>query len=453
MKKSALFCAACLLALPAAPAGEGRPADTPERTANARLAAVAGEPGPEMAAESRAEPLTADGAWCWFADPRAVRRGDITFVSYITSVGDIMISAYDHKTGKLITVRLHERLKQMGTTKDDHGNPAILIRSDGRLMVFYSGHSMPPMYCRVSRNPLDVSAWEDETTVPIGRGGVTYPNPVQLSAEQDRIYLFFRGGSGGSGFVTSDDGGKTWAKPRGLVAASRPYFKMVSDGRSRIHIVYNDSHPHDFVNNVYYLRYENGAFGRADGTRIKGLDELPLKPSEGEAIYLAKDHKNARAWVWDIALDAEGRPTLAYATIPDKAHHAYRCARWDGKAWQDREVLGDAGGHIDGPREWCYSGGIILNHSDPRIVYLSRQVGAGFQVERWETGDGGASWKSQVLAPAAGAENKNVRPFSPWGCRPGEMEVIWMRGTYNYWTDYRTALVAWPMARPVEPAQ
>ena len=106
----------------------------------------------------RAETIAQDGAWCWFADPRAVRQGDTTYISYITAIGDIMISAYDHRAGRLATVRLHEKLKQMGTTKDDHGNPSMLIRSDGRIMVFYSGHSTPPMYCRVSKAPLDISA-------------------------------------------------------------------------------------------------------------------------------------------------------------------------------------------------------------------------------------------------------------------------------------------------------
>lgn len=406
-----------------------------------------------MAADAvpRTEAITQDGAWCWFADPRAIRKDDTTYISYITSIGDIMISAYDHKTGKLATVRLHEKLKQMGTTKDDHGNPSILIRSDGRLMVFYSGHSTPPMYCRVSKNALDISAWEEEAIVPTGEGGVTYPNPIQLSAEKDRIYLFFRGGSGGSGFVTSDDNGKTWAKPRGLIAASRPYFKVVSDGKSRILIAYNDSHPHNAVNNLYYLCYEKGAFHKADGTKLKTVDQMPVKPAEGEMVYKAQ--KGARAWIWDIAMDGEGLPVMVYATIPEGKHHTYRRASWDGKAWHDAEVLADAGGHIDGPDEWCYSGGIILDHGNPDTLYLSRQVGEGFQVERWQTADGGASWKPTVLAPASDAGHKNVRPVSPWGHRDGEIEVIWMQGKYNYWTDYKTALMAWPMKGPVESAK
>ena len=40
-------------------------------------------------------------------------------------------------------------------------------------------------------------------------------------------------------------------------------------------------------------------------------------------------------------------------------------------------------------REQYYSGGITLDHEDPRTVYLSRQTGEGiWDVETWTTADG-----------------------------------------------------------------
>lgn len=392
----------------------------------------------------RAALLVEDGAWCWFADPRAVRRGDTTFIGFVDRTGSVKIAAYDHKTGGLNVVTLHEKLN-----RDDHANPAILIRNDGRLMVFYSGHSRAPMRLRVSKKPLDITEWGKETSLP-SRGAVTYPNPAQLIREKGRIYLLHRGsGQGGSGnvFVTSDDGGTTWSKPRCLIAGSRPYFKMVSDGVGRIHLAYNNSHPHNYVNNVYYLCYHDGALRKADGTKIKDLDQLPIKPEEGDLVYDAKAVGKGRAWVWDIALDDGGQPVIVYATIPDRKHHAYRYARWDGTRWQDREVLADAGGYINGSREWCYSGGIYLDHEDTNVLYLSRQVGDGFQVERWTTSDAGKTWAKTMLAPAADAEHKNVRPFVVRG-HQDDLQVLWMRGAYNYWTRYRTGLVGWPMKQP-----
>src|SRR5690606_23073182 len=136
-----------------------------------------------------------DGAWCWFADPRAVRhRGerDRTYVTYVTRSGDIMISCFDHETRTIEHAELHHRFN-----KDDHANGAILIRPDGRLMVFYSAHSRRPMYCRVSERPEDISAWGEILKLPVdvaGTGGATYANPVLLSGENNRLYLFWRGG-------------------------------------------------------------------------------------------------------------------------------------------------------------------------------------------------------------------------------------------------------------------
>jgi hypothetical protein len=42
--------------------------------------------------------LVADGAWCWFQDPRAVHYvgvHDRTYIGYVTSKGDIDIAAQD----------------------------------------------------------------------------------------------------------------------------------------------------------------------------------------------------------------------------------------------------------------------------------------------------------------------------------------------------------------------
>ncbi len=54
------------------------------------------------------------------------------------------------------------------------------------------------MYYRRTAAPEDVTAWEPERRVPTntpGSFGYTYPNPVQLSAEGNRIWLFWRGGN------------------------------------------------------------------------------------------------------------------------------------------------------------------------------------------------------------------------------------------------------------------
>ena len=130
---------------------------------------------PALAAE---HPI-GDGAWSWFGDPRAVTHDGRTYVGWVDQEGDIKVSSYDHTSGERVTAVLHARLNQ-----DDHANPSIQVRPDGRLVVYYSAHVGPAMHYRVSDQPEDVTAWGAPQTVDEntpGGFGYTYPNPVRLA--------------------------------------------------------------------------------------------------------------------------------------------------------------------------------------------------------------------------------------------------------------------------------
>jgi hypothetical protein len=54
--------------------------------------------------KSHVSAITDDGAWCWFADPRALRSvnsntgSDNTYIGYIDIDGNIKALQYDNKT-------------------------------------------------------------------------------------------------------------------------------------------------------------------------------------------------------------------------------------------------------------------------------------------------------------------------------------------------------------------
>ena len=68
-----------------------------------------------------------------------------TYVGWVDQEGDIKVSSYDHASGERVTAVLQARLQQ-----DDHANPSIQVRPDGRLVVYYSAHVGPAMQFRVS---------------------------------------------------------------------------------------------------------------------------------------------------------------------------------------------------------------------------------------------------------------------------------------------------------------
>ena len=387
----------------------------------------------------RERELTPSGAWSWFGDPRAVYHEGVhrrTYTGWVDRAGSVQVASFDHDTGQRAIATLKVRLQI-----DDHNNPSILIRPDGRLLVFWSTHAGPTMWYRRSAQPEDITAWEPERVFPTntpGASGYTYPNPVQLSAEGNRIYLFWRGGNFNPSFSTLNSGSSTWSAARTLILnpTGRPYVKYASNGRDTIAMAYTQAHPRAGRTNIYFAAYRAGALRRADGTVISTMANLPIAPGEGEQVY--DWQTNGKAWVHDVALDADGHPVIVYATFPTDADHRYRYARWDGSGWSDREFARGGGSMSVHTGEPNYSGGLTLDHDDPSTVYLSRRVGERFVAEVWTTPDEGASWASRPLAP--GSARNDYRPVSPRGQLGDNHAVVWMHGAYHSFTSYQTGL-------------
>jgi hypothetical protein len=383
-----------------------------------------------------AEHSIGDGAWSWFGDPRAITHDGRTYVGWVDQEGDVKVSSYDHTTGERVTAVLQARLNQ-----DDHANPSLQVRPDGRLVVFYSRHVGPAMHYRVSSQPEDVTSWGPPQTVPTNSPGIrgyTYPNPIRLEAE-DTTYLFWRGGNYNPTFSAQQDGETTWSAARTLITmpGERPYVKYDSSGGDTIHVAYTNAHPAEFGDvNIYYVRIRAGTIEHADGQDIGPLD-VPISPGAGDVVFDQPED----AWVHDVAADPAGNPVIVFASFPSASDHLYQYARWNGTAWEVHPVTPAGGTFREDGGSPLYSGGLTLDHEDPSRVYLSRQVGAGaWQVETWTTADGGATWTS-VAQTTSG---KNVRPVSPRGMAAtgGDMSVIWMKGGYPSYVSYDTSIQA-----------
>ncbi|MCK4409325.1 MAG: BNR-4 repeat-containing protein, partial [Candidatus Eisenbacteria sp.] len=389
--------------------------------------------------------LTSDGAWCWFGDPRAVfHEGEHrrTYAGFVTSSGDLALAQFDHDSREVTSAVVKEQLQQ-----DDRASPAVVVRPDHRLMVFYSGHRGRWMIYRISANAEDVTSW-GEPHAASGHtsefSGHTYPNAVLLAGENGRRYVFWRGAKSLPMFAFSETG-LSWSEPDVLIRGDgeRPSVKMASDGGSTIHFAFTNGHPGDEpANSIYYVCYRNGVFRRADGSSVGTMEDLPLAFEDADLVYDAAG-AGARACLWDVAFDPSGNPVIAYAVFPSVEDHRYRYARWGGAAWVDTEIA-PAGAWFPtvekGRRHFApyYSGGMALDHSDPSIVYLSRPVDGVFEIERWTTRDDGRSWTSEAVT--SGSVSNNVRPLVPLGHASDGPGLIWMNGTYVDYANYSTSL-------------
>lgn len=379
----------------------------------------------------------ANGAWSWFTDPRAVYYNDHTYFGYVTLDGDVYIRRYTHSTGIADTVfDLHPTLEI-----DDHNNPSILIRdSDKRLMVFYSAHGGPTIYMRISTNPEDVSAWGAETSLDSQLGGAAYSYswPIQLTGEaSDPIYLFYRDpidvNTTALRFSKSTDDGSTWAAQTLLFSATNrsSYYKIIQNGTDRIDFAISDGSPvYDADVSIYHFYYSGGNYYKTDGTLIVG--GAPLAPADLTKVY--DGAAGDTSWIWDVAIDGTGKPYVTFATFPSEIDHRYWYGRWTGAAWDTHEIC--AGG-TELYAGVYYSGGVVLDSSNPTIVYLSKQISGQWEIYKYTTVDGGATWTATAIT--SGSAAKNIRPVAVRNSA-GDLRFLWLKGTYTTYTNYSMEL-------------
>lgn len=395
--------------------------------------------------------MTFNGIWSWFSDPRAVYfegKHKRTYAGWIDNYGDVHIGFYDHETKEIQSQIIYDNLEI-----DDHDNPSILFDDSGRLLVFFNTHLQDkrPLLMRTSQQPEDISAWNpikelnlnDEKKYPNAQIlRHTYTNPVQLSKEGGNIYLFWRGMDMKPSYSVSSDNGETWSKgeilfqPDELQTIKVPYTKVYSDGISKIHFVFTDGHPDQEKKvGLYYMYYENGSFYKANGSKIKDSNQLPVLQSEMDVIY---ESNTIKSWNWDLAQDRNGDPIVTFVKFPNKETHIYSYATFQNNQWKSYDLV-DAGGWFPETRNGTleaaphYAGGIVIDHENPNTVYLSVKRNNIFEIEKWTTENHGKSWKVDKITE--NSTKNNIRPFAVRGAKEGNpLQVIWLQNTkYIYY--------------------
>jgi hypothetical protein len=113
--------------------------------------------------------LAAEGAWCWFADPRALHYENSTLginstcIGYIDVHGAIKATQHNFKTGETSEVLIRSYFQP-----DDHNNPSFLALPNGRIMIFYSRHTDEAcFYYRISKTAGAITCKEGMLTTYI----------------------------------------------------------------------------------------------------------------------------------------------------------------------------------------------------------------------------------------------------------------------------------------------
>lgn len=402
--------------------------------------------------------LTNDGAWCWFSDPRAIYYSENKIITgWVKKDGSIEVASLNLKSGEKDTNEIYPQLEA-----DDHDNPAFTVLPEGNVLAMFAWHSKKKgIIYNNTTNGADIQSFQenivykpktDELLEKFPRETYTYANPFVLKNEGNKLFAFGRWIGYKPNMIISDDNGKTWEEQYVVISSkpfdpnNRPYVKYYSDGKSKIHLIFTDGHPHvEPTNSVYYCYYESGAFWKADGTKICNLEELPFTTKDASVVYEA-DEKLGRAWIADIAVK-DNIPYVLYTRHPEETDHRYHYAWFNASAnkWVDRQICKAGKWFPQTPkgkteREPHYMGNMTIDPLKPEVVYLSREVNNVFEIEKFRTKDGGETW--QITPVTKNSEYDNVRPYVPRN-KPERAStvVLWMENKkYIHYTNYDTRI-------------
>ena len=402
-----------------------------------------------------------EGAWCWFADPRALHyenaAGTInaTYLGYIDVHGNVKATQYDWLKQRKTDVLIRSFFQP-----DDHNNPTFLVLPDERVMIFYTRHTdEPKIWYRISRKPGDITDLGDEKYLTTANN-TTYPSPFILSDDPQHIYLCWRGINWHPTIARltmpdQSDNCHFDFGPKQIVQSTgaRPYAKYQSNGKDKIYVSYTTGHPDNeqpdwLYFNVVDINHGNGPILRdLNGKQLSVISNGVFNVNKTDSYAnqypatIVDRTANIRNWVWQIALDQQEHPVIAYPHIDnDKTTHVYWYARWNGTSWKNTWVqyAGHAFHQNWNQTERCYSGGMSIDPSNINNVYLSIPTKNGqynkdgvYELWRYTIDDEGKVSGSEQLT--MDSPKNNVRPFVIPGTQPSVLRLAWMQGDYYYW--------------------
>lgn len=411
--------------------------------------------------------LKEQAVWTIWSDPRAIRhvgRRDQTYVAYYTTNQGWWISSYNHDAKKWqhFQLRTHAA-SESGRWWDDHNNPAIAIRLDGRIVATYQEHSTGTSYVRISTSPEDISAFgpeiavTGEQTAEPGDPAYNYANlyclPDGTLWRHYRPLTTWSGLTRTSNVITSSDGGETWSQPKAIIANSGRTIYLVTSARgNRIELFFSDAHPDEWEkSSVYHAYYDHadGSYRRSDGGLIGYDADMPFGPEDATLIWDGTT-PGGEAWAYHVEADEDGNVGIGFMVYSGDVsgeddsylRHDYYWGHFDGTSWKISKVWSERERY--GPGQKRYSGGIVVDPEDLSTVYVGiidpsvPANGMTRHIYRYTTPNRGDSWhREQVSTPGEG--KAHGRPVVPQNRHP-ELPVFWLYGHYQNYLSYWTAL-------------
>ncbi|MCX6334902.1 MAG: BNR-4 repeat-containing protein, partial [Bacteroidia bacterium] len=331
---------------------------------------------------------------------------------------DIMVSYFDHKTGKVPRpVIVYDK---MGVN-DPQDNATISIDSRGYVWVFISGRARtrPGLIFR-SRLPYSIDTFDEIT-----EGEMVFPQPWWMN-DSCFMLMHTKVTRGREIYWTSATDGKTWAPSQKLAGMGGHHQITEVQGNKLASVFsYFPEGNLDKRTNLYYVQTED--FGKNWKTIDNRIITTPVTDIHSEA--LVKDYESEKKLVFlkDLNFDPDGDPVILALISrnslpgPSGDPREWMVIHWRDNKWNFSKVCEsmhnyDMGSlYIDG-NEWR-----IIAPTQPG----PQKNRTGGEIVLWTSVDDGATWvKTKNFTSDSKLNNSYVR-------RP----VNANKDFYAFWTD------------------
>lgn len=313
------------------------------------------------------------GALCGINLQSAQYYNGVTYIAFAGQDDDPYILTYNNSTGVFSSpVKIGDTpLSQY----DRHGQPAILVDSDGYIHCFFGCHISAIKYSK-STNPEDISAWTAKTDIS---NYATYPQVLQLS--DDTIFLFFKkrdSAPEGWYYITSTDGGNNWSSET-RVTDYKSYGKFIADENDKIHFACSNSPAegaYDRKNIQYFYRESGGTWKNIAGTTLT----LPIANTTSILVYDCGSKSTNEP---DIKTYS-GNPYIIFGEIGSINQNTvvYKFAKWSGSTWTIINIT------TTGIPNLIQREALDVLDANSMHCYIT----VGQYIEKWITSDAGANW-------------------------------------------------------------
>ena len=400
----------------------------------------------------------------WINEKAIVGRNGLTYIAYMTDMGEIHVKALDAKCSRAISQDVCV-CRLNCAYADEHNAPSLCILQNGRIIVAYTGHAAThELKYRITDKPWDLLSFGAERSLPY-QESVTY---AQLFENEKRheLWLFTRVHSVTWEFRYSNDEGASWSPPTAFLASTagglfyfdvrkqlipgeygveeRWLFALYGHPRiSRDHTIRGGIFDADgWLLTMDGQRTDVNLYGEVNGKKT----EAQLRLSQLSIVYEAPAGSTVR--LLDVAPAQPPRVAFAAFQMMRPETIVYYSAAYRGGEWRRSAPIA-RGGDFLAPRQvdgsQTYVGGMAYYYgvgeagidwrdggdSETNRIFLARADSEGWSLESYVSHDCGENYRlEQTLRRIPAEDGRKIwRPIVPIHAQDN-LPVYWHEGSY-----------------------